>query len=102
MTERCSNFLDGSPESLTSLGLCSMPNREDNSASRNRLSATLYHDATFGYALGAWSLALGANNVFNRDPPISRSATLNGYDASTYDIPGGRFAFLEIAYGRGP
>ena len=102
MTERCSNFLDGSPESLTNLGLCSMPNREDNSASRNRLSATLYHDATFGYAAGAWSLALGANNVLNRDPPISRSATLNGYDASTYDIPGGRFAFLEIAYGRSP
>ena len=112
MTERCSNFLDGSPDSLTNLGLCSMPNHEDNSESRNRLSSILYHDARIGYEAGGlegpegpvgkggWTATLGVNNLFNRDPPISRSATLNGYDASTYDIPGGRFAYLEIAYAR--
>ena len=112
MTERCSNFLDGSPDSLTNLGLCSMPNHDDNSESRNRLSSILYHDARVGYEAGGlegpegpvgkggWTATLGVNNLFNRDPPISRSATLNGYDASTYDIPGGRFAYLEIAYAR--
>ena len=99
MTERCSDFLDGSPDSLTNLGLCAMPDFTDNSASRNRLEATVYHDAQFGYAHSSGiALTLGARNLFDRDPPTSRSATLNGYDASTYDIPGGRFAYLQIGY----
>ena len=104
MTERCANFLDGSPHSLTNLGLCSLPNAANNALSRNRLPATVYHDASARYSLtalgGEWAVTAGANNVFNRDPPISRSATLNGYDASTYDIPGGRFAYLRLAFER--
>ena len=99
MTERCSNFLDGSPDSLTSLGLCSLPDEADDKASRNRLGAAVYHDAQAGYAGGGFALAVGANNLFNRDPPVSRSATLNGYDASTYDVPGGRFLYLRLRYG---
>ena len=104
MTERCANFQDGSPDSLTNLGLCSLPNQRNNAASRNRLPATTYLDASLRYspaALGGdWTFTAGANNLFNRDPPISRSATLNGYDASTYDIPGGRFAYLRLAFAR--
>ena len=99
MTERCSNFLDGSPDSLTNLGLCSLPDEADNTASRNRLGAVVYHDAQVGYAGQRFALAAGANNLFNRDPPVSRSATLNGYDASTYDTPGGRFLYLRLRYG---
>ena len=104
MTERCTNFLDGSPDSLTNLGLCSLPDTKNNAASRNRLATTTYFDASVGYSLtglgGHWAVTAGANNVFDRDPPISRSATLNGYDASTYDIPGGRFAYLRVAFAR--
>ena len=104
MTERCANFLDGTADSLTNLGLCSLPNAANNALSRNRLPATTYHDASVRYSLaaqsGEWVVTAGANNVFNRDPPTSRSATLNGYDASTYDIPGGRFAYLRLAFER--
>lgn len=104
MTERCANFLDGSADSLTNLGLCSLPNAANNALSRNRLAATTYHDASVRYSLagigGEWVFTAGANNAFNRDPPISRSATLNGYDASTYDIPGGRFAYLRLSFER--
>lgn len=104
MTERCANFLDGTADSLTNLGLCSLPNAANNALSRNRLPATTYHDASVRYSLaaqsGEWAVTAGANNVFNRDPPTSRSATLNGYDASTYDIPGGRFAYLRLAFER--
>ena len=102
MTERCSNFLDGSADSLTRLGLCSLPNQANHAASRNRLNATVYHDlqASYERPLGPGSMVatLGGTNVFDRDPPESRSATLNGYDASTYDIPGGRFLYLRWRY----
>ena len=98
MTERCSNFLDGSIDSLTSLGLCSLPDFDNNTASRNRLGATVYHDALASWETSGFTLALGANNIFDRDPPVSRSATLNGYDASTYDIPGGRYLWARVDY----
>ena len=102
MTERCSNFLDGSPDSLTRLGLCSLPDHANNAASRNRLDAIVYHDLRADYehpvAVGALGVEIGASNLFDQDPPASRSATLNGYDASTYDIPGGRFVYLRLSY----
>ena len=100
MTERCSDFLDGSSDSLTNLGLCSMPNFDNNSLSRNRLATTIYHDFQARYTFDRngreVGLTLGINNVFDRDPPVSLSASLNGYDASVYDIPGGRFLYARI------
>ena len=102
MTERCSDFLDGTPDSLTNLGLCSMPDHADNTASRNRLASTTYHDVQANYALprakGDIVLALGVNNLLDRDPPVSQSASINGYDASVYDIPGSRFVYFRVAY----
>ncbi len=102
ITERCSDFLDGTPASLTNLDLCSMPNRHDNTASRNRLGTTVYHDAQLGYesALprGTLTLSLGLNNVLDRDPPPSQSAPINGYDPSLYDMPGSRLGYLRVAF----
>ena len=102
MTERCSDFLDGTPDSLTNLGLCSMPDHEDNTASRNHLASTTYHDVQATYTLPRGNadivLALGVNNLLDRDPPPSQSASINGYDASVYDIPGGRFVYFRVAY----
>jgi len=104
MTERCSDFLDGSPDSLTNLGLCSLPDHADNTASRNRLDSTSLHDAQARYSLpatgGEFTFTVGVDNLFDQDPPISMSASLNGYDASVYDIPGGRFGYVRVAYVR--
>jgi iron complex outermembrane receptor protein len=50
-------------------------------------------DKAFG--LEKLKLALGVNNVFGEDPPICYSCSLNGYDASTYDIPGGRYLYVR-------
>ena len=101
ITERCSDFLDGTPASLTNLELCSMPNRHDNTASRNRLGTTVYHDVQLGYGSalshGTVTWSLGLNNAFNRDPPPSQSAPINGYDPSLYDMPGGRLGYLRVA-----
>lgn len=99
VTESCSDFLDGTPNSLTALGLCSNPNTADNSLSTNELDATLYNDLVVSYQLGGddLSLSFGINNFLDEDPPICISCSLNGYDASTYDIPG-RFYYLRATW----
>jgi iron complex outermembrane receptor protein len=64
----------------------------------NRLDATTYSDVQMGYRFDDMNdlrLTLGVNNVFDKDPPICLSCSLNGYDASTYDIPGGRLFYLR-------
>jgi iron complex outermembrane receptor protein len=64
----------------------------------NRLPAITYHDFQVGYKVD-WMKGLqltgGVNNLFDKDPPICLSCSLNGYDASTYDIPGGRFWYVR-------
>ncbi|MCW4455596.1 TonB-dependent receptor [Flavobacterium sp. MXW15] len=67
-------------------------------AGTNTLDAITYHDLQLGYKidwLKGLQLTAGLNNVFDKDPPICLSCSLNGYDASTYDIPGGRFWYLR-------
>jgi len=64
----------------------------------NVLEATTYNDLQVGYRFEDFhdlSLTFGVNNLFDEDPPICLSCSLNGYDASTYDIPGGRFFYLR-------
>ena len=100
-TERCSNFLDGSADSLTNLGLCSMPDTADNSQSMNKLDATVFNDAQVTYRPGRFddnlSLTLGITNIFSEDPPACYSCSLNGYDPSTYDMPG-NFTYLRATW----
>jgi iron complex outermembrane receptor protein len=38
--------------------------------------------------LNGMKVAVGVNNLFGVNPPICFTCTLNGYDASTYDLPG--------------
>ncbi|AWH30467.1 TonB-dependent receptor [Stenotrophomonas sp. YAU14A_MKIMI4_1] len=70
----------------------------DQAAGTNTLAATTFHDAQVGYRI-EWmkglQLTAGLNNVFDKDPPICLSCSLNGYDASTYDIPRGRYWYLR-------
>jgi iron complex outermembrane recepter protein len=67
-------------------------------AGTNRLGSTTYHDLQVGWK-APWfegtQLSLGVNNVFAKDPPICLSCSLNGYDASTYDLPAGRFVYAK-------
>ena len=70
----------------------------DQATGLNELGDTLYNDAQLGYrfnVLKGLQVVAGANNLFDRDPPICLSCSLNGYDATTYDIPGGRFVYLR-------
>jgi iron complex outermembrane receptor protein len=65
---------------------------------RNRLGSTTFHDLQVGWTtdwFGETRLSAGVNNVFQKEPPICLSCSLNGYDASNYDIPGGRFFYAR-------
>lgn len=65
------------------------------------LGDVYYHDVQVGWAnaIGVRNLSLeaGINNLFNKQPPVCFSCTLNGYDAGTYDLPG-RFAYVQASY----
>ncbi len=75
---------------------------DDSDNDRNDLGATTYHDAQLSWGTDAWMkdfrVTLGVNNVFAKDPPICLSCSLNGYDASTYDLPG-RFWYARVGFG---
>ncbi|MGH3558221.1 MAG: TonB-dependent receptor, partial [Mycobacterium sp.] len=63
----------------------------------NHLGATVYNDARLAWTLPVktpLTIAGGVNNIAGRSPPVCLSCTLNGYDASTYDLPG-RFYYVE-------
>lgn len=100
VTESCSDAFDDTPLSLTQLGLCSDPNFANESLSRNELGTTVYSDIQVTYMtdlLGVpGEFSLGFNNLFDKDPPTCLSCSLNGYDASTYDVPG-RFMYAMVS-----
>lgn len=57
------------------------------------MAATTYVDTQLTWTPsqfmdGSWAIAVGANNVFDEDPPPCNSCALNGYDPSAYDTPG--------------
>jgi iron complex outermembrane recepter protein len=59
---------------------------------------------TYGDVRASWKTPLetpltvsaGVNNVWSKDPPVCLSCSLNGYDASNYDLPG-RFWYVEAS-----
>jgi iron complex outermembrane recepter protein len=65
----------------------------------NHLGATTYNDVRASWTVPIHmplTISAGINNVLNRDPPTCLSCSLNGYDASTYDLPG-RFWYAEAS-----
>lgn len=77
--------------------LCSDPDRriDTGAAPRNRIASVTYHDVQARYT-APWNatIAIGANNVFDRDPPIAYRAFANSFDPQ-YDTPG---TFLYMQY----
>jgi iron complex outermembrane receptor protein len=66
-----------------------------------RMDKRFYGDVQFNYTPGYLDrrvmLTLGANNVFNTDPPPCVSCSLNNYDPTTYDVPG-QFGYIRLSY----
>ncbi|MET3931592.1 iron complex outermembrane receptor protein [Lysobacter sp. OAE881] len=76
---------------------CSDPDRvtADGPAPRNYLGAVTYHDIQVRYNT-PWNatVSVGANNVFDKEPPTSYSSPYNNFDPQ-YDLPG---AFYYVQY----
>lgn len=86
LTEKCGD--------ATGLSTCS-----NNTDGTNKLDAILYSDVQASYALPEIynlkaSLSAGINNLWDAGPPVCVSCSLNGYDASNYDIAG-RFLYVQ-------
>ena len=72
------------------------PNRPNGT---HYLAATTYSDLRASWKLPTeldLTLTAGINNLFNKQPPICVSCSLNGYDASTYDLPS-RFTYVQAS-----
>ncbi len=67
-------------------------------AGTHTLNSTIYNDVqvAWNHSLGIQGLKLsaGVNNLFDKDPPVCVTCSLNGYDAGTYDLP---FRFWYIS-----
>lgn len=72
----------------------------DSVADQHWLGATTYHDAQVSWRTDAWmkgvKVSVGVNNVFDKNPPVCLSCTLNGYDPGTYDLPG-RYTYAKLS-----
>lgn len=97
MQEACSDYLDGTPDSLANMGVCTQPNFQSNPLSRNRLAATVYNDVNANYTFQPWNatFTLGVNNIFDKNPPSSVLAVINSYDPTNYRVPG-RFLYGSV------
>jgi iron complex outermembrane receptor protein len=83
-------YIDEVTEACTGLGglnLCS-----DESNELNTIDSTFYVDVQGSWRPAALGdqllLTLGINNLTDEDPPPCFSCALNGFDATTYDVPG--------------
>ena len=56
----------------------------------NRMDSTFYTDVQLRWTLDGsrFGFAIGANNLFNVDPPACFTCGLNNMDPTTYDVPG--------------
>jgi len=71
------------------------------SGNPNHLSARTYVDAQFRWTptslLNGVGVAIGVNNLFDKDPPACVTCSLNNYDPNVYDAPG-RLLYLRLSY----
>ena len=93
VTERCRDLADFE-------GTCSDPDAEDDTKSTNRLRPTVYNDVQVVWSpeqAPRLSVTAGVNNLFNVAPPTCYSCSLNGFNGTTYDVPG-IFGYLSATY----
>jgi len=63
----------------------------------NKLGSATYQDVRLSWKVPVatpFTVSAGINNLWGKEPPYCLSCSLNGYDASNYDLPG-RFWYVE-------
>ena len=69
-------------------------------ANGNHLNSRLYTDLQLRWEPESWNgfgFALGANNLFDVDPPACFTCGLNNLDPTTYDVPG-TFFYAKVSF----
>ncbi|MBL0162210.1 MAG: TonB-dependent receptor [Xanthomonadales bacterium] len=90
-------YISDLTESCDTVG--TFDNCSNAAAGTNHLGATTFHDLRASWKLPTdmnFVIAGGINNITSKSPPICQSCSLNGYDASTYDLPG-RYSYVEAS-----
>lgn len=69
----------------------------NNAVNGGKVDAVFYHDAqaSFDVNNGAYSFAVGVDNVFDRQPPASAANNPINFDIYTYDIRG-RYLYVRV------
>lgn len=68
----------------------------NNAVNGGKVSATLYHDVQLAYTLtGGTSVAVGVDNVADRQPPASAANNPINFDIYTYDVRG-RYLYARV------
>jgi iron complex outermembrane receptor protein len=87
--------------SVTGRYIDSVTEIDPNTSADHKLNSRFYGDFQLNFtppfAERRFLLTVGANNVFNSDPPACASCSLNNYDPTTYDVPG-QFGYLRLSY----
>ena len=86
---------------LGTLALCSDPGTSSANPGTNHIDAELYTDLLVGWSApvagSKLGVQVGAQNVFDREAPVCRSCTINGFDGTLYPVPG-RFYYGRVTY----
>jgi iron complex outermembrane receptor protein len=68
---------------------------------QNSIKSMVFTDAQIAwnqaFSVTGLLLKLGINNLLDKDPPACLTCSLNGYDASTYDLQG-QYYYVQMAY----
>jgi outer membrane receptor protein involved in Fe transport len=68
----------------------------NNAVNGGKVGATLYHDVQLAYTLkGGTSVAVGVDNVADRQPPASAANNPINFDIYTYDVRG-RYLYARV------
>lgn len=79
--------------------ICDGPVAPNRPSGTHQLDSTVYQDLRATWKVPTvyeLTLSAGINNLWDKEPPICVSCSLNGYDASTYDLPS-RFMYLQAS-----
>ena len=71
---------------------------KESQAADNKMNSRFYTDVQLRWEPMLWDhqfgLAIGVNNLFDKDPPACISCGLNNFDPTTYDVPG-QFGYIR-------
>ncbi|MEO1201509.1 MAG: hypothetical protein AAFX10_02300, partial [Pseudomonadota bacterium] len=88
-TSLCSEFVPGLFDPVTETG------------PKNTIDSELYTDVQLSWQPTALEerlrLTVGANNVFDVEPPLCTSCGLNNFNATLHDVPG-TYGYFQVSY----